>query len=220
MELNWTWATLAAGIMLAAMVHFKRDADTRGWAAWSVALSGARQSLATWLRTQTRAQVAVLGPTLDVARERYDAHRSTDALHALTEADAMTGRQVAWMLRCLTRWNDVARTQAIVWRLPPPSCNPRQLATLRALARVERAASAVLPWGTWRLHLRRTALFILGVSCAYAVRRARHLGAIEDALDQLRRANADLHTLDQQINESFEHLLHLLPDKPRPDTHA
>lgn len=220
MELNWTWATLAAGVMLAVMAHFKHDADARGWMAWSITLQGARQALATWLRTQTRAQMALLGPTLDVAHERHAAQRDADALHAIAQADALTGRQVAWMQRCLTRWNDVARTQAIPWRLPPPSCDPSKLAALRALARLERLAGAVLPWGTWRLHLRRVALLIVGVTCAYVARRARHAETIEAALHSLRLVEADLHTLDRQINESFEHLLRLLPEPPSPNPHA
>jgi len=215
MEVNWTVTAALSAAMLVVMLGLKQRADGRAWDTWRVALGDARRALADWFEVHTHAHLAVLGATLDVAREDHERRNPQEAARVMDAADTLAAQHVIWLRRCLTRWTDVVHARGVAWKLPPSPTARLELRPLRALARIERAADFVLPSGAWRLRLRRTALGVVGVAFAAATLRARRNGALGAALDDMHYAHADLVALDRQVREAFQHLLRALPEQDR-----
>ncbi len=218
MSVSWMPAAAAALVAFALVVYAHVQAESRAWPAWTLALSGARQALVRWLRTNTNAHLGALQGTLGVARADERAGRPADTVDVIVSADALVSRHVMLLRAWLRRWADVARALralAPTPRLPP---GPVHLTVLRQLAVVQRLGVVLLPTRGLRFQARvgllRTALQWLGWNFTAASLRARRPGQLAPALDHLDCACADLVALDSQAIATLEHLLLSLP----PDT--
>ncbi len=213
--MNWTLSAIVALLALATVIYAHVQVESRAWSTWTLALTGARQTLVRWLRTNVDAHTGTIADALRVARADLDAGRATAALEVVLSAQALLERHTLMLRRWLRRWADVA--SALVATVPAPSMpdGAANLTALRHLTRVQQIADLLLPTRAMRFQagvsLRLTALKWLAWTVHAATLRARRPGQLAHALDQLDAAQADLAALDGQAMATLEHVLRALP---------